>query len=615
MGKSMTVKQKPGEELIDGKRVHELAKLLPPMSDAELAALVEDVKANGLIEPIVLLDGQILDGVHRLRACIQAKMKPKYRNWDGECGTPFQFVCTKNLSRRNLSRSQRAVVALSVEEELATKAKRRMSSKERAKDGVEEIPHPGDKGRARDAAALICCVNPRYISDAKKISREKPELLQRILRGELIIPEALKMLDTRDTKPRPKLNRTKNTDLRREHVTAVSEMVRLVRRARLTIPEAEAASAIEEVEQALHRIWGKATKAEKRLETGLRVPLNVYAAERGEGIRPSNEFAKKRLCNYSVNVGMCCGHQCTYCSSRAQLRTQKVYRNLLLNPYDHGYAIIDTRTPERLLRKIPPLTAKDTIQLCTLDDAWSPEAREYGIGHRTLEVLLKETPAQIRILTKSAEVAKDFGVAKGFESRVIVGLSTGIPASREEPAAAIEPNASPIRDRLKALRNAHSLGLRTYGMLCPVLPCVADGAEALEEMFDAVLDCGVEDIWLEPVNGRGGGILRTVEALRLAGLNREAEAADLIRKKDAWSQYATALIENAIAAAKKKKALDRLHILLYPKRLTPPDREKLQQHKKGIIWLEEEDGFEEPEEGSPEKEDIPGQRRLSSPTT
>ena len=183
MGKSSNVKTETDGEVLDGKRVHELAKLLPPMSHAEFESLVENVKANGLEEPIVLLDGQILDGVHRLKACLKAKKKLEYTNWNGECGSPFQFVCTKNLSRRNLSYGQKAVIAVTLEKEFAKTAKLRMSSRNRTKQGVETFPHHDVDGKARDAAAKAVGVNPHYVTDAKSLAKSRPDLLKEVWRG------------------------------------------------------------------------------------------------------------------------------------------------------------------------------------------------------------------------------------------------------------------------------------------------------------------------------------------------------------------------------------------------------------------------------------------------
>jgi DNA repair photolyase len=372
-----------------------------------------------------------------------------------------------------------------------------------------------------------------------------------------------------------------------EYVAAIGDMRELARKALVTMPksDAELTKGLVKVGAELHEILGKATGATYRMLNGLREPLNVYIHKLEAGINETPEFEKKGLATHALNVGLGCGHQCAYCSSPSLRCRLPAYGQMQIGPYDRGFAVIDVETDKRILKDMPKLDAGNTIMLSALDDAWSPEARFYGVGRKSLASLLKGTDARIRILTKSAEVAADFDVAKGSEGRVIVGLSTGIPMSREDVAAAVEPNASTIKERLDALKKAHELGFATYGMLCPCLPGVADSEAALTEMFESVLECGVEDIWLEPVNARGKALQNTAIALRLAGLKAEADDVDAIRKEAAWSQYATALAETAVKVADKLDAKDKLHILLYRDGFAASDIERLEKLGPAVIWL------------------------------
>jgi hypothetical protein len=92
---------------------HPAADLLPLLGGQEFESLVADVRAHGLREPIVLLDDAILDGRNRYRACLAAGLEPRFEQWKprDERDTAVAFVLSRNLVRRPLSESQRAMVA------------------------------------------------------------------------------------------------------------------------------------------------------------------------------------------------------------------------------------------------------------------------------------------------------------------------------------------------------------------------------------------------------------------------------------------------------------------------------------------------------------------------
>lgn len=209
---------------------HELANIFPMMNQEEFAQLAADIKANGLRESIWTFEGKIIDGRNRFRACRISGVQPRFREWKGE-EPPIAFVLSQNLVRRHLSSSQKAVIALEVEKVLAEAAKERQVAtlrkgtesplvkeltngsaekplvKELTKGleqsppvGAErkpesptikkEPPKPANEKKATQQAAQLTGTNRQYVSDAKKIERERPELIAPIREGKLTIPEA-----------------------------------------------------------------------------------------------------------------------------------------------------------------------------------------------------------------------------------------------------------------------------------------------------------------------------------------------------------------------------------------------------------------------------------------
>jgi len=94
-------------------KFHPLASVFPLLEGEDFETLTESIRANGLREPIVLHpDGSVLDGRNRLRACLKAGVEPRFRTYDGD--DALGFVIDLNLNRRQLTLSQRAMVAAEI---------------------------------------------------------------------------------------------------------------------------------------------------------------------------------------------------------------------------------------------------------------------------------------------------------------------------------------------------------------------------------------------------------------------------------------------------------------------------------------------------------------------
>lgn len=73
------------------------------MADAEFEAFKADIAANGLMSPIWRLDGKVLDGRNRLRACRELRIAPTFEDFPGTEEEALAFVDSQNLHRRHLT--------------------------------------------------------------------------------------------------------------------------------------------------------------------------------------------------------------------------------------------------------------------------------------------------------------------------------------------------------------------------------------------------------------------------------------------------------------------------------------------------------------------------------
>lgn len=89
--------------------VHPAADVFPMLTDTELQELADDIRANGLIYPIVVdSDGRLIDGRNRLTACNLAGVEPRFETLSD--GTDVvSYILSTNISRRHLTKGQQAM--------------------------------------------------------------------------------------------------------------------------------------------------------------------------------------------------------------------------------------------------------------------------------------------------------------------------------------------------------------------------------------------------------------------------------------------------------------------------------------------------------------------------
>ena len=86
---------------------HPLSAAFPRMADDEFQELKDSIETSGVLNPISLLDGMVLDGWHRYSAATELGMNCPAVEL-GDDIDPRDFVLAQNKARRNLTASQRA---------------------------------------------------------------------------------------------------------------------------------------------------------------------------------------------------------------------------------------------------------------------------------------------------------------------------------------------------------------------------------------------------------------------------------------------------------------------------------------------------------------------------
>jgi hypothetical protein len=166
---------------------HPIADVWPMMDEAKLAELADDIRKNGQLVPVWLYEGKILDGRNRWAACKIAGVEPKTKEYAGD--EPTAFAVSLNDRRRHMNKGALAAVAAELEPHFAADAKRRQARKPKAEFVQEKIPEQ-KRAQAREEAAKSVGVNDRYVSDAKKVKTEAPEVFERLKAGKITLQDA-----------------------------------------------------------------------------------------------------------------------------------------------------------------------------------------------------------------------------------------------------------------------------------------------------------------------------------------------------------------------------------------------------------------------------------------
>jgi hypothetical protein len=197
-----------------GIPTHPAASLFPLLEGDDYQQLKDDIEKHGLLEPIWLCDGQILDGRNRFRACEELGIKPEFRSYEGD--SPIEYVWSLNGVRRHLSKSQRAAIAVEMLPHLETEAKARSAANLKHGDKTPDATETLHRGRSVAIAGEKVGVGSTLISRAKQVKEADPKLFEKVKSGEVQVEPALRQIKT--GKPAPQKPKSLPTEQRAKQI-------------------------------------------------------------------------------------------------------------------------------------------------------------------------------------------------------------------------------------------------------------------------------------------------------------------------------------------------------------------------------------------------------------
>ena len=149
---------------------HKLSEIWGDMPAPEFSKLKADIKKNGILNPIIVIeDGDevfVLDGWHRYKAALAIGADCPESGWSPEDGSPVDLVLSANLHRRNLTPKQRALAVVKCRKfKKAGRPKATPSTSQGTPSPEQQLELPASTAEMAAEAQ----VSPRTITDARAV--------------------------------------------------------------------------------------------------------------------------------------------------------------------------------------------------------------------------------------------------------------------------------------------------------------------------------------------------------------------------------------------------------------------------------------------------------------
>jgi DNA repair photolyase len=190
-------------------------------------------------------------------------------------------------------------------------------------------------------------------------------------------------------------------------------------------------------------------------------------------IQAKGILSKSKVYDYVVNPYTGCQHSCSYCYARFMKRFTGHSE-----PWGK-FVDVKINAPD-LLQKEIVRKKRGMVWVSGVCDPYQPLESRYRLTRRCLEILIQHQ-WPITIQTRSPLVLRDIDIIKeGTDVKVGMTVTT----ADEKIKRLFEPQAPPIKARIKALEELHGSRISTFAMIAPLLP----GAEGLPLLLQGKAD-------------------------------------------------------------------------------------------------------------------------------
>jgi len=181
---------------------------------------------------------------------------------------------------------------------------------------------------------------------------------------------------------------------------------------------------------------------------------------------------------FKIDLTDGCYHNCIYCYTYSQPRTG----------LPRGMVLIRRNIVEKVSRQIAKLSFVKPIYISPNCDPFQEVVR--GEVKGLVEVLVREG-LPFYFVTKGAIPKEVLDMVNGHP---YIDAQISLTTLDEDTREVTEPNAPPVKERLKGIERLKEVGVKPILRIDPLLPYITDDEEGLKDLLKTVIDLGVRHV-------------------------------------------------------------------------------------------------------------------------